>query len=137
MSAASAAAAGRLGRDPPLGRVRRHERDRAAAGGRRQAAITDHARGLVGYGRRGQRDRQPDRDRPHVGGGGRARSWRRAGIEPTLQLTVRDRNRLAITSELLGGWALGARNVLCLPGDPMHIGDHPDAGTVNDLLGGR
>jgi methylenetetrahydrofolate reductase (NADPH) len=56
-----------------------------------------------------------------------------AGIEPTLQLTVRDRNRLAVTAELLGGWAVGARNVLCLSGDPISIGDHPDAAVVNDL----
>jgi methylenetetrahydrofolate reductase (NADPH) len=56
-----------------------------------------------------------------------------AGLEPTLQLTSRDRNRLAIASDLLGAWALGARNVLCLSGDPIGIGDHPDAATVNDL----
>jgi methylenetetrahydrofolate reductase (NADPH) len=56
-----------------------------------------------------------------------------AGIEPTVQLTCRDRNRLAITSDLLGAWALGARNLLCLSGDPAHIGDHPDAVVVNDL----
>jgi len=56
-----------------------------------------------------------------------------AGIEPTLQLTVRDRNRLAITSDLFGAWALGARNILCLSGDPIHIGDHPDAAVVGDL----
>jgi methylenetetrahydrofolate reductase (NADPH) len=57
----------------------------------------------------------------------------RAGIEPTMQLTVRDRNRLALTSDLLGGWALGARNVLCLSGDPISSGDHPDAAEVRDL----
>ena len=57
----------------------------------------------------------------------------RAGIEPTLQLTGRDRNRLAITSELLGAWALGARNVLCLSGDPMHVGDEPEATNVADV----
>src|SRR5205085_8564851 len=56
-----------------------------------------------------------------------------AGIEPTLQITSRDRNRLAITSDLLGGWALGARNVLCLTGDPLSVGDHPDAKAVADL----
>jgi methylenetetrahydrofolate reductase (NADPH) len=56
-----------------------------------------------------------------------------AGIEPTVQLTCRDRNRLAITSDLLGAWALGARNLLCLSGDPAHIGDHPDAVVVSDL----
>lgn len=57
----------------------------------------------------------------------------RAGLEPTLQLTVRDRNRLALTAELLGAWALGARNVLCLTGDPISVGDHPDATAVVDL----
>lgn len=57
----------------------------------------------------------------------------RSGLEPTLQLTVRDRNRLALTADLLGGWALGARNLLCLTGDPLSVGDHPEAATVNDL----
>ena len=57
----------------------------------------------------------------------------RAGLEPTLQLTVRDRNRLALVADLLGGWALGARNLLALTGDPLSVGDHPDAATVNDL----
>lgn len=56
-----------------------------------------------------------------------------AGVEPTLQLTVRDRNRLAVTADLLGGWALGARNLLCLTGDPIGIGDHPDAAVVQDM----
>jgi methylenetetrahydrofolate reductase (NADPH) len=56
-----------------------------------------------------------------------------AGIEPTVQLTSRDRNRLAITSDLLGAWALGARNLLCLSGDPVGVGDHPDATPVTDL----
>ncbi|MEX0743281.1 MAG: methylenetetrahydrofolate reductase [Actinomycetota bacterium] len=58
----------------------------------------------------------------------------RAGLEPTLQLTVRDRNRLALTADLLGAWALGARNVLCLTGDPLSVGDHPDATAVVDLV---
>ena len=55
------------------------------------------------------------------------------GLEPVVQVTVRDRNRLAITADLLGAWALGARNVLCLTGDPAAIGDHPEAVEVNDL----
>jgi methylenetetrahydrofolate reductase (NADPH) len=46
---------------------------------------------------------------------------------------VRDRNRLALTSDLLGAWAMGARNLLCLSGDPIKIGDHPEAAVVNDL----
>jgi 5,10-methylenetetrahydrofolate reductase len=44
------------------------------------------------------------------------------GLEPVLQLTCRDRNRLGITSDLLGAWALGARSVLCLTGDPTTEG---------------
>ena len=54
----------------------------------------------------------------------------RTGVEPTLQLTVRDRNRLAIAADLLGAWALGARNLLCLTGDPLSVGDEPDAAAV-------
>ncbi|HEV3474995.1 MAG TPA: methylenetetrahydrofolate reductase [Actinomycetota bacterium] len=57
----------------------------------------------------------------------------REGIEPVLQLACRDRNRLALTGDLLGGWALGARNLLCLTGDPVAAGDHPDAIEVHDL----
>ncbi|HEY7659802.1 MAG TPA: methylenetetrahydrofolate reductase [Actinomycetota bacterium] len=57
----------------------------------------------------------------------------RAGLEPTLQLTVRDRNRLALAADLMGGWVLGARNLLCLTGDPLAVGDEPDATVVNDL----
>ena len=57
----------------------------------------------------------------------------RTGLEPTLQITVRDRNRLAIAADLLGAWGLGARNLLCLTGDPLSVGDEPDAATVNDL----
>lgn len=56
-----------------------------------------------------------------------------AGVEPVLQVTCRDRNRLAITSDLLGAWALGARNLLCLTGDSPAHGDHPDAAGVFDL----
>ena len=55
------------------------------------------------------------------------------GLEPILQTTVRDRNRLALTSDLLGAWALGARSILCLSGDPPSVGDHPDATEVRDL----
>ncbi|MFN2545646.1 MAG: methylenetetrahydrofolate reductase [Actinomycetota bacterium] len=56
-----------------------------------------------------------------------------AGLEPVMQLTCRDRNRLGLMSDLLGGWALGARNVLCLTGDPTSLGDHPEATPVFDL----
>jgi methylenetetrahydrofolate reductase (NADPH) len=47
---------------------------------------------------------------------------RSAGLEPVIQLTTRDRNRLGLSADLLGGWALGARNVLCLTGDPAAEG---------------
>jgi methylenetetrahydrofolate reductase (NADH) len=57
----------------------------------------------------------------------------RAGLEPTVQLTVRDRNRLALTGELLGAWALGARNLFALTGDPVSVGDEPSSAPVHDL----
>jgi 5,10-methylenetetrahydrofolate reductase len=50
-----------------------------------------------------------------------------------VQITTRDRNRLGITADLLGAWALGARNVLCLTGDPPGTGDHPQTGGVYDV----
>ncbi len=56
-----------------------------------------------------------------------------SGGEPILQLTCRDRNRLALQSELLSAWVLGVRNVLCLTGDYVTVGDHPDAKPVFDL----
>ena len=55
------------------------------------------------------------------------------GIEPILQLACRDRNRLALQSELLAAYALGIANVLCMTGDPPSSGDHPDAKPVFDL----
>jgi methylenetetrahydrofolate reductase (NADPH) len=60
----------------------------------------------------------------------------RAGIEPVLQITCRDRNRIAIQSDLLGAAALGVRNVLALTGDDPKAGDQPDAKPVFDLASG-
>lgn len=57
----------------------------------------------------------------------------RAGIEPVFQLTCRDRNRLALQSDLLGAAALGIVNVLALTGDHISFGDHPQAKPVFDL----
>jgi methylenetetrahydrofolate reductase (NADPH) len=48
------------------------------------------------------------------------------GLEPILQVTTRDRNVLALQSELLGAWALGVRNVLALSGDPLKVGRYAD-----------
>lgn len=55
------------------------------------------------------------------------------GIEPIFQLTCRDRNRLALQSDLLSAAALGIENVLILTGDHPCMGDHPDAKPVFDL----
>ena len=94
--------------------------------------VSDHARGLVGY-----VDAVNLTDNPvasaHMSPLAGVRFVADAGIEPTVQLTVRDRNRLGLTADLLGAWALGARNVFCLSGDPVHVGDHPDATVVADL----
>jgi 5,10-methylenetetrahydrofolate reductase len=57
------------------------------------------------------------------------------GVETILQITGRDRNRLALQSELLAAHALGIENVLCMSGDPPGSGDHPDAKAVFDLDG--
>jgi len=56
-----------------------------------------------------------------------------AGGEPILQMTCRDKNRLALQSELLGAYVLGIRNVLCLTGDYITVGDHIEAKPVFDL----
>lgn len=94
--------------------------------------MTEHARALVGY-----VDAANVTDNPtanaHMSPLAGVRFVAEAGVEPTVQLTCRDRNRLGITSDLLGAWALGARNLLCLTGDPLKIGDHPDAVVVEDL----
>ncbi len=57
----------------------------------------------------------------------------REGVEPVFQLTCRDRNRLALQSDLLGAAALGVKNVLLLTGDHISFGDHKEAKTVFDL----
>lgn len=56
-----------------------------------------------------------------------------SGIEPIMQMTVRDRNRIAIQSDLLGAYSLGIRNIVCMSGDHQSIGNHPDSIGVNDL----
>ena len=56
-----------------------------------------------------------------------------AGLTPILQLTCRDRNRIALQSELLGAAMLGIENILCLTGDHTTMGDHPGAKPVFDL----
>lgn len=95
-------------------------------------AVTEQARALVGY-----VDAANVTDNPtasaHLSPVASSSFVSRAGIEPTVQLTCRDRNRLGLTADLLGAWAVGARNLLCLTGDPVSVGDHPDAVAVDDL----
>jgi methylenetetrahydrofolate reductase (NADPH) len=55
------------------------------------------------------------------------------GIEPVFQVTCRDRNRIALQSDLLSAAVLGIENVLCLTGDYVTLGDHPQAKPVFDL----
>src|SRR5215813_3274715 len=57
----------------------------------------------------------------------------RAGIEPILQFTCRDRNRLALQADLMGAAACGVRNVLCLTGDDPKAGDQPQTKAVFDV----
>jgi methylenetetrahydrofolate reductase (NADPH) len=57
----------------------------------------------------------------------------REGLEPVIQITCRDRNRLAIQSDVLGAYALGICNILCLSGDHQRFGNHPTAKNVYDM----
>jgi len=56
-----------------------------------------------------------------------------AGLDPVMQMTCRDRNRIALQSDLLGASALGIRNILVMTGDHPKFGDHPEAKPVFDL----
>ena len=55
------------------------------------------------------------------------------GVEPIVQMTTRDRNRIALQGDMLAAAALGIENLVCMGGDPPHLGDHPDAKGVYDL----
>ena len=55
------------------------------------------------------------------------------GLEPVMQMVVRDRNRLALQSDVLGAVALGIGNILCLSGDHQKFGNHPTAKGVFDI----
>lgn len=56
-----------------------------------------------------------------------------SGVEPLIQMVVRDRNRIALQSDLLGASALGIRNLLCLSGDHQKFGDDPQSKNVFDI----
>ncbi|PWG73672.1 5,10-methylenetetrahydrofolate reductase, partial [Enterococcus hirae] len=55
------------------------------------------------------------------------------GLEPVIQMTCRDRNRLAMQSDMLGANVHGIKNVLCLSGDHLSFGNHPTARDVYDI----
>jgi methylenetetrahydrofolate reductase (NADPH) len=55
------------------------------------------------------------------------------GLDPIIQITCRDRNRIAIQSDVLGAVALGIKNILCLQGDHAKFGNEPKAKNVNDI----
>ncbi len=57
----------------------------------------------------------------------------RIGYAPVMQISCRDKNRIAIQGDVLGGAAMGVTNVLCLTGDGVQAGDHPEAKPVFDL----
>ncbi|MBC8274703.1 MAG: methylenetetrahydrofolate reductase [Chloroflexi bacterium] len=67
---------------------------------------------------------------PSIGG---CLAVKERGGEPILQMTCRDRNRLALQAELLFAYTRGVRNVLCLTGDAVPVGDHKEAKGVFDL----
>ena len=58
---------------------------------------------------------------------------KRVGVDPVLQMVVRDRNRIAIQSDVLGAVAMGIGNILCISGDYQSFGNHPTAKGVYDL----
>ena len=55
------------------------------------------------------------------------------GLEPIMQMVTRDRNRIAIQSDIFGAYALGIRNILCLTGDHQTFGNHPQSKNVFDM----
>jgi methylenetetrahydrofolate reductase (NADPH) len=64
---------------------------------------------------------------------GVAASLIQMGLEPNVQMTVRDRNRICLQSDLLGAVSFGAKNFLCLQGDHAKFGNQPQSKNVNDL----
>ena len=95
-------------------------------------AVRAQARALVGFADAVNVTDSPTSS-PHMSAVAGSALVAAEGVEPVMQLACRDRNRIAITSDLLGGWALGARNLLCLTGDPVGTGSEPNAREVHDL----
>ena len=124
---------GRAARRGPAHRaVRGDGGGRAAAGGRRHAAAGDRP-AAARLGGRGQRHRQPGRRACGCRASPASAVLLAEGLEPVMQMTCRDRNRIALQSDLLAAGALGVPNVLLMTGDRPERGDHPDAPGVFDL----
>lgn len=70
---------------------------------------------------------------PHLSAVAAAHLLADRGVEPVVQFACRDHNRLGLQSDLLGAAALGARNIVCMTGDDVTAGDHPEAKPVYDL----
>jgi methylenetetrahydrofolate reductase (NADPH) len=70
---------------------------------------------------------------PHLSALAASRILVEAGIEPVMQLVCRDRNRLALQADLLGAAAMGVRNIVCMTGDDVSAGDHPEAKPIYDI----
>jgi methylenetetrahydrofolate reductase (NADPH) len=70
---------------------------------------------------------------PHISAVAAAHLLADRGVEPVVQFTCRDRNRLGLQADMLGAAALGARNIVCMTGDDVAAGDHPEAKPVYDL----
>jgi len=70
---------------------------------------------------------------PHVSAPAAAHLLIDRGVEPIVQFVCRDRNRLAMQADMLGAAALGARNIVCMTGDDVSAGDHPEAKPIYDL----
>jgi 5,10-methylenetetrahydrofolate reductase len=70
---------------------------------------------------------------PHISNVAAAKLLLERGVEPIVQFTCRDRNRLALQADLLGAAALGVRNVVMMSGDDVTAGDHPEAKPIYDV----
>ncbi len=125
-------------RRPPGRAPRQRQRSPSRVRSCRRAAprasrSREHARGLVGYVDAANLTDNPTATRAHVAAGRRPASWRRRGSSPPCSSRRATATGSPSPRDLLGAWALGARNVFCLTGDPLHVGDHPDATVVGDL----
>jgi methylenetetrahydrofolate reductase (NADPH) len=70
---------------------------------------------------------------PHIAPMAAAHLVADVGVEPIMQFVCRDRNRLGLQADLLGAAALGVRNVVCMTGDDVSAGDHPEAKPIYDI----